>query len=59
MKEIIVNNQAEYDAIPDDFGGLVIIMGRVRIERILESASVVAYGSASVRASGSASVRAY
>lgn len=56
MKEIIVNNQSDFEKIADDFNGVVIIKGRVVVERARESARVEARGSAHVEARGSARV---
>jgi hypothetical protein len=55
MKEIVVTNQIEMDAVPKDFDGLVIIKVGTPVDPINVSTSS---GSATVRASGSATVRA-
>ena len=48
MSEIIITEQADYDAVPTDFDGLIIIKGRVRLAVVPKSAHVVAMGSAHV-----------
>jgi hypothetical protein len=56
MNEIVVATQAELDAIPADFAGLIVIKGNVVVSRYWDNASVEARGNASVEAWGNASV---
>ena len=58
MKEITINTQAEYDAVPSDFEGLIVVKGNVRISVVPISAHVEARGSAYVEARESAHVEA-
>jgi hypothetical protein len=61
MKEIIVTTQAELDAVPSDFAGLIIIKGGtatdwLQLTRARESSHVEALGSSHVEARESSHV---
>ena len=66
MKKIVISSQAEYDALPADFNGIILIQGDAEIEvrgsaivEVSDSATVMAYGSSIVSAHDLSKVYVY